>query len=77
MDLYNKWCWTQTRYKRRDKLEKLCITTHLNNKEIKCRELQVTFDVPEDTRSIENMLHWREAAQMVEHIYLLVGNDHI
>ena len=30
-----------------------------------------------DTRDITNMLHWKEAAQMAEHIYVLVDNDHI
>ena len=30
-----------------------------------------------DTQGIENMPHWEEAAQMAEHIYVLVDNDHI
>ena len=30
-----------------------------------------------DTRDIANMPHWSEAAQMAEHIYVLVDNDHI
>jgi len=30
-----------------------------------------------DTRDIANMPHWREAAQMADHIYVLVDNDHI
>ena len=30
-----------------------------------------------DTRDISNMPHWKEAAQMAEHIYVLVDNDHI
>lgn len=30
-----------------------------------------------DTQGIENMLHWQESAQMAEHIYVLVDNDHI
>ncbi len=30
-----------------------------------------------DTQDIENMPHWQESAQMAEHIYVLVDNDHI
>lgn len=30
-----------------------------------------------DTQDIENMPHWQESAQMAEHIYILVDNDHI
>jgi adenine-specific DNA methylase len=30
-----------------------------------------------DTKDIANMPHWQEAAQMAEHIYVLVDNDHI
>ena len=30
-----------------------------------------------DTRDISNMLHWAESAQMAEHLYILVDNDHI
>ena len=30
-----------------------------------------------DTKDISNMPHWKEAAQMAEHIYVLVDNDHI
>ena len=30
-----------------------------------------------DTKDIANMRHWSEAAQMAEHIYILVDNDHI
>lgn len=30
-----------------------------------------------DTRDIANMPHWQAAAQMAEHIYVLVDNDHI
>jgi hypothetical protein len=30
-----------------------------------------------DTKDIANMPHWKEAAQMAEHIYVLVDNDHI
>ncbi|MDR0999302.1 MAG: DUF1156 domain-containing protein [Clostridiales bacterium] len=30
-----------------------------------------------DTGSIDNMPHWKEAAQMAEHIYVLVDNDHV
>ena len=30
-----------------------------------------------DTRDITNMPHWKEAAQMAEHIYIMVDNDHI
>jgi hypothetical protein len=30
-----------------------------------------------DTRDIENMPHWKEAAQMAEHIFVLVDNDHV
>jgi hypothetical protein len=30
-----------------------------------------------DTKGIANMPHWQEAAQMAEHIYVLVDNDHI
>lgn len=30
-----------------------------------------------DAHGIENMPHWEEAAQMAEHIYVLVDNDHI
>jgi hypothetical protein len=30
-----------------------------------------------DTGSIANMPHWKEAAQMAEHIYVLVDNDHV
>lgn len=30
-----------------------------------------------DTKDITNMPHWREAAQMAEHIYVLVDNDHV
>ncbi len=30
-----------------------------------------------DTKDIANMLHWKEAAQMADHIYVLVDNDHI
>ena len=30
-----------------------------------------------DTRDIANMPHWKESAQMAEHIYILVDNDHI
>jgi hypothetical protein len=30
-----------------------------------------------DTRDIANMPHWATAAQMAEHIYVLVDNDHI
>ena len=30
-----------------------------------------------DTQDIDNMPHWKDAAQMAEHIYVLVDNDHI
>ena len=30
-----------------------------------------------DTKDIANMPHWREAAQMAEHIFVLVDNDHV
>jgi adenine-specific DNA methylase len=30
-----------------------------------------------DTQGIENMPHWSESAQMAEHLYVLVDNDHI
>jgi putative DNA methylase len=30
-----------------------------------------------DTKDIANMPHWKETAQMAEHIYVLVDNDHI
>lgn len=30
-----------------------------------------------DTRDIENMPHWKQAAEMADHIYVLVDNDHI
>ena len=30
-----------------------------------------------DTRDITNMPHWKEAAQMAEHIYVLVDNDYV
>lgn len=30
-----------------------------------------------DTQDIGNMPHWQESAQMAEHIYVLVDNDHI
>ena len=30
-----------------------------------------------DTKDIANMPHWREAAQMAEHLYVLVENDHV
>ena len=30
-----------------------------------------------DTRDIENMPHWKEAAQMAEHIFILIDNDHV
>ncbi len=30
-----------------------------------------------DTKDIANMPHWKEAAQMAKHIYILVDNDHI
>jgi len=30
-----------------------------------------------DTRDISNMPHWNESAQMAEHLYVLVDNDHI
>jgi len=30
-----------------------------------------------DTKDIANMPHWKESAQMAEHIYVLVDNDHI
>jgi hypothetical protein len=30
-----------------------------------------------DTQGIGNMPHWQDAAQMAEHIYVLVDNDHI
>jgi hypothetical protein len=30
-----------------------------------------------DTRDIANMPHWSEAAQMAEHLYILVDNDHV
>ncbi|MDR0764051.1 MAG: DUF1156 domain-containing protein [Synergistaceae bacterium] len=30
-----------------------------------------------DTRDISNMPHWKEAAQMAEHLYVLVDNDHV
>jgi hypothetical protein len=30
-----------------------------------------------DTKDIANMPHWKEAAQMAEHIYVLVDNDHV
>ncbi len=30
-----------------------------------------------DTKDIANMPHWQEAAQMAEHIYVMVDNDHI
>jgi hypothetical protein len=30
-----------------------------------------------DTRDIENMPHWKEAAQIAGHLYILVDNDHV
>ena len=30
-----------------------------------------------DTQSIDNMPHWSECAQMAEHLYVLVDNDHV
>ncbi|MHB1453405.1 MAG: anti-phage-associated DUF1156 domain-containing protein [Saccharofermentanales bacterium] len=30
-----------------------------------------------DTKDIDNMLHWSESADMADHIYVLVDNDHI
>ncbi|MCL2165646.1 MAG: DNA methylase, partial [Oscillospiraceae bacterium] len=30
-----------------------------------------------DTRGIANMQHWAESAQMAEHLYVLVDNDHV
>ena len=30
-----------------------------------------------DTKDIANMPHWKEAAQMAEHIFILVDNDHV
>jgi adenine-specific DNA methylase len=30
-----------------------------------------------DAKDIANMPHWKEAAQMAEHIYVLVDNDHV
>jgi len=30
-----------------------------------------------DTRDIANMPHWTESAQMAEHLYVLVDNDHV
>jgi hypothetical protein len=30
-----------------------------------------------DTKDIANMSHWRESAQMAEHLYVLVDNDHV
>ncbi|MNY80674.1 hypothetical protein D3C86_2218360 [compost metagenome] len=30
-----------------------------------------------DTKEIENMPHWAENADMADHLYVLVDNDHI
>jgi len=30
-----------------------------------------------DTKDIENMTHWAESADMAEHLYVLIDNDHI
>jgi hypothetical protein len=30
-----------------------------------------------DTRDISNMQHWAQSAQMAEHLYVLVDNDHV
>ena len=30
-----------------------------------------------DTKDIENMLHWADSAEMADHLYVLVDNDHI
>lgn len=30
-----------------------------------------------DTKDIENMMHWAECADMADHLYVLVDNDHI
>ncbi|GHT02165.1 hypothetical protein AGMMS50276_31840 [Synergistales bacterium] len=30
-----------------------------------------------DTQNIANMQHWSQCAQMAEHIYVLVDNDHV
>jgi putative DNA methylase len=30
-----------------------------------------------DTRNIENMMHWKDSAEMADHLYVLVDNDHI
>jgi hypothetical protein len=30
-----------------------------------------------DTRDIANMPHWAQSAQMAEHLYVLVDNDHV
>ncbi|MDR3320287.1 MAG: hypothetical protein LBS77_05080 [Desulfovibrio sp.] len=39
--------------------------------------LKQIFDFLKDTRDITNMPHWKKAAQMAEHLYVLVDNDHI
>ena len=30
-----------------------------------------------DTKDIENMTHWAESADMAEHLYVLIDNDHV
>ena len=39
--------------------------------------INIPFLRVKDTKDIENMTHWAESADMAEHLYVLIDNDHI